>query len=118
MLFAAPGQEEDQEASFKADRERGGGGGGGGGEEEEENGVTLLISSSRNVLEHSSPWPIRLPRAQVFPTMKIERALYGHHTNVRRQMDVKSEMETLVEEQGRSSFEIDTTVGEKGRCAL
>ena len=46
----------------------------------------------------------------VFPVMKIERALYGHHTNPRRQVDVKSEIEDVVEKQGRQSFTVDPSM--------
>jgi hypothetical protein len=46
----------------------------------------------------------------VFPVMKIEAALYGHHTNPRRQVDVKTELEALVEAQGRQSFNLDPTM--------
>jgi len=46
----------------------------------------------------------------VFPVMKIERALYGHHTNPRRQVDVKSEIEDVVEKQGRQSFNVDPSM--------
>mmetsp|Transcript_7656 Transcript_7656/g.17496 ORF Transcript_7656/g.17496 Transcript_7656/m.17496 type:complete len:1090 (-) Transcript_7656:8-3277(-) len=51
-----------------------------------------------------------LQATTVFPTMKIEYALYGHHTNPRRQIDIKSEMETLVENQGRDQFTVDRSM--------
>lgn len=35
----------------------------------------------------------------VFPVMKINHAIYGHHSDPKKQMDVKSNIETLVEEQ-------------------
>lgn len=50
---------------------------------------------------------LNIEATTVFPLMKIENAYYGHHTNPRKQVDVKSNMESIVETQGRNQFEIN-----------
>jgi hypothetical protein len=53
---------------------------------------------------------LQLEATTVFPVMKIEHARYGHHTDPRKQVDVRSNMEDVVETQGRNQFVVDKSM--------